>query len=163
MRFLATPLTCLLTYLVLYRSRHGVRDPFPGRLSPSTDTAVCSPAGLDIKSGNLASVGLPFQRVAFTSQHDVARTLAELCVLIMSPMGDVAVPEHIRIAGDCVSISDVAGYLREILEEDGLVSKPVKVDNLEAERTRLHKEWKADQVGTPADFIRFVVISLRSA
>lgn len=107
-------------------------------------------AGLDVESRVFTSTGPPTKPVAFTARQDVARSLGELCVLAMLPMGDVAIPDTVRIAGDCVSIKDVAGYLSDAQAS----SVEIKELPIAGERARLEAEWKTQQVGSPADFIR---------
>ena len=79
----------------------------------------------------------------------------------MTSMGDIAVSDNVRIAGDCVSLTDIAGYMRKLADSSPSMSlsKPIPAVqitqlNSEAERKRLYEEWRAGRAGRPDDFIR---------
>lgn len=101
--------------------------------------------GFDFAARTCTCFGSPAQKIAFTSTTDVARALAELCILVSRPQ---AVPDDVRIAGTIASFADIA----HMYAPDVVVRS---VDLAEA-KERVRADFAADPTIPPADHIRCV-------
>ena len=70
--------------------------------------------GYDIANNTYTAIGSSSTRTAFTAQADIARAVAQLSVLALDPATASKVPDWVHIAGNNVSVDDVADTVARV-------------------------------------------------
>jgi hypothetical protein len=122
----------------------GFVDIYSAVTSPNPE--VSRSAGFDHEKGVFSPFGSPSQRVTFTSQSDIARSLAELSLLASQPSMSSKVPDCVRIAGSTASFQEIAALFPGHIH--------IKALDMAVEKAKVKTSYLDDSALPPAGHLR---------
>ncbi|ETW84890.1 hypothetical protein HETIRDRAFT_165861 [Heterobasidion irregulare TC 32-1] len=105
--------------------------------------------GFDTDRGVYTCYGSPSQKFALTSKADVARAVAELSILSMSPVMASSVPDHVRIAGQIASYEKV----KDVVKQETGIEVTLASEDLRQHKVRLEE----NRAEGPIEYIRVLM------
>jgi len=116
--------------------------------------------GFDTANQEFTVVGSRTQRITFTSTSDIARAVAELALLALSPTHASTVPDYVRIAGTTRSVVEIKEIVEKVRKEVGIKdAKPFEIveEDLASFVGRLKEKMKNDKELNISDHLKIVI------
>ncbi|EED77739.1 predicted protein, partial [Postia placenta Mad-698-R] len=111
----------------------------------------------DAATLTFAFAGSPDSKLAVTAKVDIARSVAQLTLLALSP--DSAVPDVVYVAGQNVSYREIGQAIEGVSEEFGLERKKVTLNAADLESYKIAAREEEVRSGKP-NILKHIKIAL---